>query len=317
MLTLAKKHIFLRLAVILTVQVSCLTSFAQSTGSGLNFRLINGSSSWQLLEKIPLQFDSYHPQGLVRIGDYFYLSSVETIEQPQALNGAGDNSRYDRSPGTGVGHLFKFDREGRLINQLRLGENNFYHPGGIDFDGETIWVSVAEYRPNSHSIVYRVDPDTLLAEEVFRFDDHLGAIIHDRRQATLHAISWGSEFYYSWRGSEGAYVADDYERTRAQGSTIEYQDCQYLPTSLMLCSGIGDYSIDNTHTFTVGGIELIDLDLKRVEHRITVTHTTPTGEFIVRNPSHFEFQSEGRSNFYFVPEDKQSNLYIYEVYDAP
>ena len=34
-----------------------------------------------------------------------------------------------------------------------------YHPGGIDYDGRHIWVSVAEYRPNSRSIVYRIDPE--------------------------------------------------------------------------------------------------------------------------------------------------------------
>ena len=31
-----------------------------------------------------------------------------------------------------------------------------YHPGGIDYDGRHIWVPVAEYRPNSRSIIYRV-----------------------------------------------------------------------------------------------------------------------------------------------------------------
>ena len=46
-----------------------------------------------------------------------------------------------------------------------------YHPGGIDYDGDDIWVPVAEYRPNSRSIVYRVDPETMKATEVFRFAD--------------------------------------------------------------------------------------------------------------------------------------------------
>jgi hypothetical protein len=40
-----------------------------------------------------------------------------------------------------------------------------------------IWVPVAEYRPDSRSIVYRVDPATLEATEVLRFADHIGGIV--------------------------------------------------------------------------------------------------------------------------------------------
>lgn len=315
MFKLLQKYSVVKIGIILASLFSGLTGFAQNDGLSDNFRLINSSANWQLLEKIPLQFTSYHPQGLVKVGEYFYLSSVETIEQPQLLSEANSNSGYDRSPGVGVGHLFKFDGAGTLVQQISLGENKLYHPGGIDFDGESIWVSVAEYRPNSQSIVYRVDPDTLAAEEVLRFDDHLGAIVHDSQRAMLHGVSWGAESYYSWQSRGQAYVADEFKMTKAEGSSIEYQDCQYLPSSLMLCSGIGELVIDNTHTFTVGGIELINLDSHQVEHRITVTNTTPTGEFMVRNPSYFEFRSIGRSNFYFVPENNQSNLYIYELHD--
>ncbi|NQV70074.1 MAG: hypothetical protein HQ498_08620 [Pseudohongiella sp.] len=292
-------------------------SQAQTTELGDNFHLINGDARWLLLEKIPLQFNTYHPQGLVKVGQHFFLSSVETTEQPQVLSESDSNSGYDRSPGAGVAHLFKFDDAGNLLDQITLGENNFYHPGGIDSDGEAIWISVAEYRPESHSIIYRIDPETLEAEEVLRFDDYLGAIIHDSQKSTLYAVNWGSKYHYSWRAVDGVYAADEFTRTRARGSNIEYQDCQYLPTSLMLCSGIGDYSIDNTHTFTIGGIELVNLDSKQIEHRITLTNTTETGEFLVRNSSYFEFQSLGKSNFYFVPEDNHSSLYKYAVESTP
>ena len=40
-----------------------------------------------------------------------------------------------------------------------------YHPGGIDYDGEYIWGPVAEYRPNSESIIYKVDAETLKVEK--------------------------------------------------------------------------------------------------------------------------------------------------------
>ena len=58
--------------------------------------------------------------------------------------------------------------QGNLLADLTLGEGTIYHPGGIDYDGTYIWVPVAEYRPNSRSIVYRVDPDTMKATEMLR-----------------------------------------------------------------------------------------------------------------------------------------------------
>src|SRR5438067_1609493 len=89
-------------------------------------------SPWRIVASIPIGFRTFHPQGMVKIGDTFFVSSVEV---------------RDRAAGDGVGHLFQIDRAGHLINDLRLGEGATYHPGGIDFDGTHIWVPVAEYRP--------------------------------------------------------------------------------------------------------------------------------------------------------------------------
>ena len=66
--------------------------------------------------------------------------------------------------GEGVGHVFKVDMKGNLLADLRIGEGAIYHPGGIDYDGRYIWVPVTEYRPNSRSIIYRVDPITMKAD---------------------------------------------------------------------------------------------------------------------------------------------------------
>ena len=99
---------------------------------------------------------------------------------------------------TGAGHLFKFDISGNLIADLALGEGSIYHPGGIDYDGKWIWVPVAEYRPNSRAIIYRVDPG----------DDEGDRGVplrrsHRRARAqpegkSLHGVSWGSRRFYRW-----------------------------------------------------------------------------------------------------------------------
>ena len=128
------------------------------------FQQLSRNTNWQQKEEINLQFNTYHPQGMTQIGDLYYMSSVEIIESTVKYEQPIDG--YDRTPGKGVGHLFVFNHQGELLKDIQLGEGNMYHPGGIDFDGESIWVSVAEYRPDSHSIVYKVNPETMEAEEV-------------------------------------------------------------------------------------------------------------------------------------------------------
>ena len=121
---------------------------------------------WNPVATIPINFNTYHPQGMVKIGDVFFLSTVDirkpTTRYPQLQDG------YDRDTGEGLGHLFKFDAKGNLLGDLTLGEGSVYHPGGMDYDGKSIWVPAAEYRPNSRAIIYRVDPATMKATEVMR-----------------------------------------------------------------------------------------------------------------------------------------------------
>ena len=88
--------------------------------------------------------------------------------------------------------------EGKLVADLKLGDGAIYHPGGIDYDGKDIWVPVAEYRPNSRSIIYRVDPATMKPTEMFRFADHIGGIVRNTDDNTLHGVSWGSRRFYRW-----------------------------------------------------------------------------------------------------------------------
>ncbi len=164
-------------------------------------------SVWKPVASVPISFRTYHPQGLVKTRDRFFLSSVEV---------------RDRDSGKGVGHLFAMDTRGDLITDLKLGEGSIYHPGGIDYDGTSIWVPVAEYRPNSRSIVYRVDPGTMKATEMFRFADHIGAIVHNTDDHTLHGVSWGSRRFYRWTLDSAGRVTNanaDPEKLRTLNSS--------------------------------------------------------------------------------------------------
>jgi hypothetical protein len=263
---------------------------------GDRVRKITRSSIWTPVASVPIAFRTFHPQGMVKIGESLYVSAVEVI---------------DRNAGQGVGHLFKIDMSGRLVAELQLGEGAIYHPGGIDYDGQNIWIPVAEYRPDSRSIVYRVDARTMKAAEVFRVDDHIGAIVHDTDDHTLHGVSWGSRRFYRWtlRGvSKG--------RTLNTSHYIDYQDCKYAGQRRMLCSGVTEMRpAPDAVPFRLGGIDLIDLVDGRPLHQVPVLLWTAGGLDMTHNPVWLEPQGNGLRG-YFMPEDDRSTLYIYDV-DAP
>ena len=201
---------------------------------------------WRPVATIPINFKTHHPQGMVKIGDTLFVSSVEitvpTTRFPEPKDG------YDRDTGQGVGHLFKIDAKGNLLGSMKLGEGAMYHPGGIDYDGRHIWVAAAEYRPNSRAIIYRVDPQAMTAAEVFRFGDHIGGIVHNTDDKTLHGVSWGSRRFYKWTlGGDGkvtnADTPPDTLRVPNRAHYIDYQDCHYLGGRRMLCSGLNNYRL--------------------------------------------------------------------------
>lgn len=274
------------------------------------------TSHWTLVESVRLGFKTHHPQGLVKIGEDFYLSSVEitTRTKPYAQPVEG----YDRDTGEGAGHLFKFDRSGRLLADLKLGEGATYHPGGIDYDGRHIWVPVAEYRPNSRAILYRVDPVTMKASEVLRFADHIGALVHNTDDRTLHGASWGSRRFYRWpldrdgRVTNGGVAPKEF-RTLNPSHYVDYQDCKYAGRGRMLCTGVTEMRAPaGAAPFRLGGIDLVNLKDGRAMHQVPVLLWTPGGLSMTQNPVWLEPDGDGL-RAYFIPEDDNSTLYIYEV----
>ena len=139
---------YVRLAPLLFV-ASCATISAPQTATrddlvGDRIKQLTRAVQWRAVTSIPVRFNTQHPQGMVKIGDTFYVTAVEirtpTKRFAQPIDG------YDRDTGAGQGHLFKFDDKGNLLADLALGDGSIYHPGGIDYDGRYIWVPVAEYR---------------------------------------------------------------------------------------------------------------------------------------------------------------------------
>ena len=304
--------------MVVTAAIVTVRSLPADSRSTITERVVKltRDSSWKPVASVPIGFTTYHPQGMVKIGDTLFVSSVEIQERTRPLPRPVDG--YDRDPGKGVGHLFKIDTHGNLIADLRLGEGTIYHPGGIDYDGKNIWVPVAEYRPNSRSIVYRVDPDAMKATEVFRFADHIGGIVHNTDDHTLHGVSWGSRRFYRWTmGDDGRVTNADAPaeklRTLNTSHYVDYQDCKYVGNRRMLCTGVTEMrQTPGASPFRLGGIDLVDLTDGRPVHQVPVLLWTPGGMDMTHNPAWIEPSATGLRG-YFMPEDDKSTLYVYDV----
>ncbi len=298
-----------------------LTANPRSRGLMIAERLkqLSDAPNWELVasETVSLKFPTFHPQGLVRIGQSFFMSSVHTIIAPQP---SAEEPKYDRTAGKGDGYLFQFDASGKLINHIQLGGDTIFHPGGVDFDGESIWVPVAEYRPKGRTIVYKVNPQTLAAVEAFSADDHIGAIAVDRLNRFVYGLNWDSELIYRW-GLDGKQQFVKVIQNRKLG----YQDCEYLQqTAYMVCGGVIQerlmsvkkllYFMHLLEHLYRGGIDLIDLESVEMVRHVPVLLYTPgiVKRVLTQNPTYLELR-EDRLKLYFVPEDNDSTLYVFNV----
>ena len=220
--------------------------------------------------------------------------------------------------GEGAGHLIKFDAKGNLVTDLALGEGSVYHPGGMDYDGKSIWVPVAEYRPNSRAILYRVDPTTMKANEVLRYGDHVGGLVYNAESKTLHGVSWGSRRFYRWTFDNDGKVNNagtppEQLRVINRSHYIDYQDCKYVVGRRMLCTGVTELrQTPAAQPFRLGGLDLVDLHDGRPLHQVPVLLWTAGGLDMTHNPVWIEPSAAGLRG-YFMPEDDKSTLYIYDV----
>lgn len=262
------------------------------------FTDVTRSTAWTRVgAPLDLAFDTFHPQGLVVTRDRIYLSSVEilepTVKYPTPVDG------LDRTPGKGRGHLFVMDRKGTLLRDIALGRGDSYHPGGISTDGRNVWVSVSEYRPDSHAIVYRVPVDTLRPERVFEVRDHVGGLVYDPVRRVLVGNTWGSRRFYEWT-TQG--------RQRATWPNpshfVDYQDCTYAASSKALCTGVTELPQrpGSTGTYELGGLGLVDLRTHAVTHEVPFQQWSTAGHVATRNP--VDVHASGRTlTMYAAPDD--------------
>ena len=300
-------------AAALTAGTSAVATNGQTpqglTAEAEAFTKVDRNTEWEQVQNLKLDFPTFHPQGMSLVGGKIFLSSVEilepTVRYPSPIDG------YDRTAGKGRGHVFVIDRQGKLLKDIVLGEGTIYHPGGTDFDGDKVWVPVAEYRPNSSSIVYSIDPDTYEVTEQFRQADHIGGVAADRKTNRISGVSWGSRKLFTWN-SQGRLLG-----TQANPSHfIDYQDCEYAGAGHQLCSGVTGLKTADGKPFELGGLALTDLSDGTITHEVPFQKFSTAGHSMTRNPVALEANGDVLRLF-AAPDDGEeaagTELFIFEA----
>ncbi|MEN8584907.1 DUF6454 family protein [Burkholderia sp. RS01] len=246
------------------------------------FTAVDRNTAWQLTSRLKLDFPTFHTEGIAFSEDHIFLSSVEILEP--TVKFPSPQGGYDRTAGKGKGHLFVMDKAGKLQKDIVLGEGDMYHPGGIDFDGTNVWVAVAQYRPNSSSIVYRVDAKSLDVRKQFEVKDHFGGIVMDKQSGHLIGNTWGSRRFAEW-----TLKGKELSSWQNPDNFIDYQDCQYAADSKMLCAGVASLpqmpaAGGPAAKYDLGGIALIDSRTHATLHSVPFQQWSADGHVASRNP---------------------------------
>ena len=214
---------------------------------------LHRGTPWEPVGRLPLPFDAAHPQGMVRLGGRWWISTVDVATTSGAV-------------------LVVDGQDGSLLQRIAVGDATRFHPGGMDFDGEALWVPSAEYRPRSTAVVERLVPGDDRPEVAFAHDDHVGAVVRLGPDGDLVGWTWGSRRFLRWR-VDGTRVLE----ARNPGHFVDHQDGQWLGDDLVLCGGVGPGP--------VGGLGLLRGDDLAVVREVPFPHRSPvTGRAATQNP---------------------------------
>jgi hypothetical protein len=224
------------------------------------------ATTWQLVDELPVRFDLHHPQGMARIGATWWISTVD-VEARRGL-------------------VMAVDGAGSLVEQIPIGDDRHYHPGGMDFDGTAMWIPCAQYRPDSTTTVYRLQPGARPAA-AFDVDDHVGAIARCGGDGDLVGWSWGSRRFYRW-------TVDGHLRAARVNPAffVDHQDCQWLDSGHLLCGGVAEVGLSSGPGW-LGGLGLLDVDDLVMQREVPFPVYSPaSGRVATHNPVWSEIRGD-------------------------
>ena len=261
------------------------------------FTQLDRHTEWIEVDSKAFDFKTFHPQGLVFVDENIFLSSVEVFTWPTK-----NEKDIFITSGDGVGHVFIANQSGNLIDDVKISEGSMYHPGGIDFDGELIWIPVCEYRPDGKSFIATFNPRSHKVVKRFNVNDAIGWVVADPDKMLVYGGNWGSRLLYTW--DQNGKIINQWKNP---SRFIDYQDCTFIGNGKVVASGISSIkqaklqkkSVDS---FELGGFALLDFSTHRIVHEFPLQMYSKANNSLARNPFNFAFGKEGIS-IYVAPDD--------------
>jgi len=226
-----------------------------------------------LLQTIALEGDTHHVQGIAVEDNILWVTSVDRATQK--------------------GFLFEYALDtGRRLRTVELQKGDAFHPGGFDHDDNSLWIPVAEYRPNSRTTIQRRSKQTLELLSSFEIPDHIGCLaIHS---SSLTAANWDARKIYTFT------LDGKQQSVRNNPNATRYQDIKYRHGTI-IASGLFPKGRAG------GAVEWLDPETLmplRVEPFALTDRGAP-------------FNNEGmdlrHSRLYLLPEDAPSRLFIFHL----
>jgi hypothetical protein len=250
---------------VLLLLTSCIAAFAQES-------FLKASDAARVLE---LQGKTNHVQGIDTDGVNLWLTSVDSAEHK--------------------GYLREFKLEdGRQIRSIELQDGPRFHPGGINADAESIWIPVAEYRPNSSAVIQKRNKKTFALELQFAVPDHIGCVA-----VTPEFViggNWDSRDFYFW-DHQGRLIR---KVTSETGNS--YQDMKFRSDGIVASGGLRDRS---------GAIDWLEFPSMHLMRRV-IAGKTDRGASLTR-----EAMTTFQEQLWLLPEDNQSRLFVFPLASLP
>ncbi|WP_404339167.1 DUF6454 family protein [Sphingomonas sp. MMS12-HWE2-04] len=236
----------------------------------------------RLIDARPLDGRVFHVQGLALDSRRIWVTSVD-----------GDNRKA---------YLHAFDRRtGKLLRRLELTDGARYHPGGISISGNSIWVPVAELKPDSSAILVEIDTNSLAVRRKIHVPDHLGCVAASGD--TLVAGNWDSKLLY--RIDLGKTLR---MRALPNPSATRYQDMKFVGGQLVAGGALSLWS---------GTVDWIDWPSMKVVRSLRAGAIGPVRPWGRGGPYTGEGMAiEGRE-LYVLPEDGPSRLFHFRLEATP
>lgn len=234
----------------------------------------------RLVDMQQLDGELYHVQGVELDGARIWVTSV-------------DNA-------TRRGYLHQFDRaSGRLRRRIELTDGVRYHPGGLSKTGGSLWVPVAEMRPDSSALLVEIDAETLQVRRRIRMSDHLGCVA--AAGDMLVAGNWDSRTLYVIDLAGKAPV-----RAMPNPSPTHYQDMKLVGDRLVA---------GGNRSWLDGSVDWIDWRTMTLERSLPAGAIGRVRPFGRGGPLTGEGMAIDGSDLYLLPEDGPSRLFHFRLDD--